>query len=369
MGRGRGSGLKSKNILLSSRLFKNKEKKAPPVRYEPTKEFLETKKKVSRAQMAVMFIARNIADMENDASSQNSKAFSFFEELPKHYVGAFHTLVKRQDKSCFWCEEKQNRLYSHVDIMNGMRIDFIRDYAQGGTAKLLRGGGTNCVLVCKDCFTKRYSNDAQRDSLKDWLAYGLAEGFISKEKQVETEKRLLDKSFIRQWQVYVENEQKRITENRLREEQLRKRRALMEAKEFGLPITASTPEINSSIRKKIRKQFFRDQNGSCAWCSETLNHQTISLDHIQTRYHGGSHWYGNMLPSCKRCNNRRGNRTVEDFLNDAKNPNLDLINARLQLTRSDPRTFHAYWIKEGNSYFMHNKKLQEYEFLNISDNF
>lgn len=367
MGRGRGSSLKNKNIGLSFRLFKKKE--PLPVKHAPTEEFLEAKKKMSRAQAAVIFMARNIADMKNDINSQNSKAFSFFEDLPKHYAGAFHTLTKRQDKSCFWCDRKQDKLYSPADVMNGMRIDFIRDYSQGGTAKLLKGGKTNCVLVCRDCFRKRYSSDTSHDSIKDWLAHGLAEGFISKAKIAETEKCLLDKSFIRDWQVYVENEQKRITTDRLREEQLRKRRALRKAKEFGLSITANTPDINSSIRKKIRKQFFRDQNGSCAWCSKILSHQTISLDHIQTRYHGGSHWYGNMLPSCKSCNSRRSNRTVEDFLNDAKKPNLDLINSRLELARSDPRIFHAYWVKEGNSYFIYNKKLQEYEFLNISDNF
>jgi 5-methylcytosine-specific restriction endonuclease McrA len=58
-------------------------------------------------------------------------------------------------------------------------------------------------------------------------------------------------------------------------------------------------------RKNI---IWRDQN-KCQYCSKELESQSLTLDHIIPRSKGGGNTWINLVAACKKCNQRKGDRT------------------------------------------------------------
>src|SRR5690606_9438228 len=53
---------------------------------------------------------------------------------------------------------------------------------------------------------------------------------------------------------------------------------------------------------------------ACAWCGSGVETGTIfTLDHLVPHSKGGSNEATNLVTSCKRCNDSRGNRSVPRF--------------------------------------------------------
>src|SRR5262249_14878494 len=53
---------------------------------------------------------------------------------------------------------------------------------------------------------------------------------------------------------------------------------------------------------------------TCAYCG--VSGVPLELDHVVPHSHGGSDRESNRVPACHRCNQQKGNRSLEDFLRD-----------------------------------------------------
>ena len=73
-----------------------------------------------------------------------------------------------------------------------------------------------------------------------------------------------------------------------------------------------------SISKKIRQQVYDKCGGHCAYCGREIAYKDMQVDHIHPQYKGGSDDIGNLMPSCRACNFRKGTLSVEQFRRDIK---------------------------------------------------
>ncbi|MBX7223721.1 MAG: HNH endonuclease [Blastocatellia bacterium] len=67
-------------------------------------------------------------------------------------------------------------------------------------------------------------------------------------------------------------------------------------------------ERKSLSRKNI---LLRDQF-RCQYCTHVFPPGELTLDHVFPRARGGESTWDNLVASCKRCNNRKGNRTPDE---------------------------------------------------------
>lgn len=57
--------------------------------------------------------------------------------------------------------------------------------------------------------------------------------------------------------------------------------------------------------------FSRDQN-LCLYCGQKFDPKKLTRDHIKPRSQGGPNTWENVVSSCKRCNNKKADRTPEE---------------------------------------------------------
>ena len=69
---------------------------------------------------------------------------------------------------------------------------------------------------------------------------------------------------------------------------------------------------------EVREYLLEKWNRTCAYCGKT--DVPLEIDHIHPRSKGGSERVSNLTLACRPCNERKGNRDVEEFL--AKKPDL-----------------------------------------------
>ncbi len=68
------------------------------------------------------------------------------------------------------------------------------------------------------------------------------------------------------------------------------------------------------IRQDKRLAIYLRDGCACAWCGAKVEDGAqLTLDHIQPHSLGGSNAEGNLVTSCKRCNDSRGARSVSVF--------------------------------------------------------
>ena len=74
--------------------------------------------------------------------------------------------------------------------------------------------------------------------------------------------------------------------------------------------------------KKIRLQVYNKYNGHCAYCGKAIEYKDMQVDHIRSKvrskiYDGLTHeeieCMENYNPSCRMCNFRKGELTIEEF--------------------------------------------------------
>ncbi|MBU0671640.1 MAG: HNH endonuclease [Candidatus Margulisbacteria bacterium] len=58
-----------------------------------------------------------------------------------------------------------------------------------------------------------------------------------------------------------------------------------------------------------RKNIYLRDNHTCQYCGK--NNGSLTLDHIIPKSRGGRETWDNMVVSCARCNNRKGDQTLE----------------------------------------------------------
>jgi hypothetical protein len=78
--------------------------------------------------------------------------------------------------------------------------------------------------------------------------------------------------------------------------------------------------FSGKLKGRHIKRMVRDFRGCCAYCGQplhpTLRHADIqfTIDHFYPLVHGGTNSYTNVLPSCNRCNNDKGESDPLEWL-------------------------------------------------------
>jgi hypothetical protein len=67
-----------------------------------------------------------------------------------------------------------------------------------------------------------------------------------------------------------------------------------------------TPKL---AKKRFRQAIYDSWDNSCGYCGE----QATSLDHIVPRFKSGSSNRNNLLPACRRCNESKASKKMEDW--------------------------------------------------------
>lgn len=73
---------------------------------------------------------------------------------------------------------------------------------------------------------------------------------------------------------------------------------------LNAPYRSSPPLTNSSL-------FRRDQN-ICLYCGKQFFDRDLTRDHIHPRSRGGRDSWLNVITACRRCNQHKGNRTLDE---------------------------------------------------------
>ena len=67
-----------------------------------------------------------------------------------------------------------------------------------------------------------------------------------------------------------------------------------------------------TMPKCSRKGIFeRDQN-ICQYCAKRFSDKELTLDHILPKSRGGTNTWGNLVAACKKCNQRKGDKTPKE---------------------------------------------------------
>ena len=62
-----------------------------------------------------------------------------------------------------------------------------------------------------------------------------------------------------------------------------------------------------------RERLLDKSNGHCWYCGCLVDVFTVTRDHVLPKCRGGTDGWRNIVPACKMCNSRKGNRTTEEF--------------------------------------------------------
>lgn len=80
-------------------------------------------------------------------------------------------------------------------------------------------------------------------------------------------------------------------------------------------------KIARRIAVRVRWRTIRatEQNWRCCWCGQSMlverdHPRSCTLEHVIPLSKGGPDAFENTAASCHRCNNRRGNRSVSDYI-------------------------------------------------------
>ena len=70
--------------------------------------------------------------------------------------------------------------------------------------------------------------------------------------------------------------------------------------------------IPHQTRSLSRKNILMRDHYTCQYCGRTLMAGELTMDHVIPRSRSGKSSWENLVTSCIRCNNRKGNRTPEE---------------------------------------------------------
>lgn len=102
---------------------------------------------------------------------------------------------------------------------------------------------------------------------------------------------------------------------------------------FDMPATLRLVErVNrkyNTPRFKKRVLFNRD-NWQCQYCESKLDWSNVTIDHVVPRARGGTTTWRNCVAACKKCNIKKGCKSVSE------------AGLRLKNAPTDPKVFH-FW--------------------------
>lgn len=88
----------------------------------------------------------------------------------------------------------------------------------------------------------------------------------------------------------------------------------------------------ATVGPNLKLTIFKRDNFRCGYCgrkAEDTPEQALTIDHVIARTNGGDNSYGNLLTSCKKCNQDKNDVMLEEF--------LDRSPTRLQYVRKQLR--------------------------------
>ena len=72
------------------------------------------------------------------------------------------------------------------------------------------------------------------------------------------------------------------------------------------------------LRKSRWWQSLIDSSPRCYYCSILMKKEEVTMDHIVPLSRGGKSTKGNIVPSCKPCNNEKKYQTASEFFLSTK---------------------------------------------------
>lgn len=76
--------------------------------------------------------------------------------------------------------------------------------------------------------------------------------------------------------------------------------------------------------------IWRDQN-KCQYCAKEDESDILTIDHVLPRSKGGKNTWENLVTACKKCNQKKGNRTPKEanmkLLREPKRPKSSILRA------------------------------------------
>jgi hypothetical protein len=100
-----------------------------------------------------------------------------------------------------------------------------------------------------------------------------------------------------------------------------------------------------SVALNSARVFFRD-NYTCQYCNATKPHRELTLDHVFPKSRGGKDTWENLTTACKKCNNKKADRTPEEagmtLLSVPTKPRDSLVFELM--VRSEPHLLQA-WVR------------------------
>ena len=73
-------------------------------------------------------------------------------------------------------------------------------------------------------------------------------------------------------------------------------------------IAMTSPEAKRLWRRAIKEYF----DNTCIYCGITHDINDLTLDHVLPRSRGGKNTWTNLVAACKKCNQRKGNKTPSE---------------------------------------------------------
>lgn len=72
-------------------------------------------------------------------------------------------------------------------------------------------------------------------------------------------------------------------------------------------------------RQRLERILERDGD-TCVWCRRVVGERLVeaTTEHVIPKVKGGPSWIENEVAACKRCNGRRGHRTLADWVRECE---------------------------------------------------
>lgn len=76
-----------------------------------------------------------------------------------------------------------------------------------------------------------------------------------------------------------------------------------------------TGSLGTLTRKQYRRRLY-ERHPYCRFCGGKMKYENATLDHLQPQAQGGGDHLWNLILACRRCNEVKANRTVEQWAAD-----------------------------------------------------
>jgi len=107
-----------------------------------------------------------------------------------------------------------------------------------------------------------------------------------------------------------------------------------------LRVYRKVPRLKRSVS---RKGIVLRDSCTCQYCNKKFESRDLTLDHVIPKSRGGEPTWENLVASCFRCNNKKGNRTPQEAGMTLLRPPLPIgVHAKHRLLAGDD---HGVWDK------------------------